>query len=126
MHTHTHNHKHALQIYICPVGMSGFIFLLSLVYFSYLKGYPAKASHKQKPEQIDTGSVVMLVSLLISGSLIFPPTVLGIFAMRIFCKINPPSLVKWFNIFGHRKNRGFVLFWFGSPFSLVQGGGFCF
>lgn len=87
---------------------------------------PSQSLPQTKPEQIDTGSVVMLVSLLISGSLIFPPTVLGIFAMRIFCKINPPSLVKWFNIFGCPKNRGFVLFWFGSPFSLVQGGGFCF
>lgn len=86
MHTHTHNHKHALQIYICPVGMSGFIFLLSLVYFQLPERIPSQSLPQTKPEQIDTGSIVMLVSLLISGSLIFPPTVLGIFAMRISVK----------------------------------------
>lgn len=126
-HAYTHTQS---QTCIAHIHMSCWnVWLYFSVIFSLFQlpeRIPSPSLLQTKPEQIDTGSVVVLVSLLISGSLIFPPTVLGIFAMRIFCKINPPSLVKWLNIFGHPKNRGFVLVCFGSPFRLVQGGGFCF
>ena len=124
-HTHTITNMHCTYTYVLLERLALF-FSVIFSLFQLPERIPSQSLPQTKPEQIDTGSVVVLVSLLISGSLIFPPTVLGIFAMRIFCKINPPSLVKWLNIFGRPKNRGFVLFWFGSPFRLVQGGGFCF